>query len=80
MKGLKVMGYNPNLPRTVAYTPKETGGIGMNRLQPDQGIRNVCHLLKHIRERLSVGGLFIIAKQWAKLWAGISRGILKDRN
>lgn len=55
---LKPMGYNPNLLTT--YALREIGGIGMNRLYTDQGIKNVCKILKHIRARTYVGELFMI--------------------
>ena len=58
---LQAMGYNPHFPRTAAYAPKEIGGIGMNRLYTEQGIKNVSQLMKHIRARTSVGDLFLIA-------------------
>ena len=75
---LQAMGYNPHFPRTAAYAPKEIGGIGLNRLYTKQGIRNVSQLMKHIRARTSVGDLFLIALDWAKLWAGTKESILCD--
>lgn len=62
---LQAMGYNPNFPRTVAYATKEIGGIGMNRLYSDQGIKSVFQMMKHIMARTLVGELFMMAMDWA---------------
>lgn len=51
----------------------------MNILYTDQGIKNVCKMIKHIRAKTSVGELFMIAPELAELWAGTKKSILDDR-
>ena len=57
---LTAMGYHPNTPRIVAYAPKQMGGIGMQRLYTNQGVKNTITMLKHLRAKTTVGKLCYI--------------------
>ena len=46
---LPCLGYNPNMPRIVAYAPRQMGGLGMQRLYTSQGVKNTTAMLKHLR-------------------------------
>lgn len=71
------MGYNPNMPREVVFTPKQAGGMGLQRLNTTQGTINKIPLLKHTRANPAEGKLFRIAVDWLQRLAGIGTEVME---
>lgn len=70
------MGFNPNMPRTAAYTSKQLRGIRMQRLHTTQGVKNVTQMLKHLRANTTEGKLFRIDVDWLQRWSGIGMCVM----
>ena len=74
---LRCHGFNPHMPRIVAYAPKLLGGLGMQCMYTTQGVRNTTQMLKHIRAGSTIGKLFRIAISWLQRWAEIGHCIMQ---
>lgn len=71
------MGFHPNMPRIVVYVPKQLGGMGLQRLYTNQGVKNVTQMLKHLRAGSTIGKLFQVDIDWHQRWSGIGKCIMK---
>ena len=72
------MGYNPNSPKEVVYSPRKLFGFGMHGLYVEQGIRQLSTLVGHIHQDSETGRMIRIELQWCQVQAGISTQLLTD--
>jgi hypothetical protein len=75
---LSNVGYNRNTPLSVAYGPKNLGGIGMSDLFVEQGTAKTAMILKQVRANKELGRLIRCQYQWAQRVAGTEKQILMD--
>ena len=54
------------------------GGIGMQRLYTNQGVKNTISLLKHLRAKTTVGQLLLINVKWLQRWSGIGKCVMES--
>lgn len=66
---LRCLGFNPNMPRIVAYAPK---------LLRAQGVRTTMQMLRHLRAGTTAGKLFKIGISWLHRWAWIGQYVMSQ--
>ena len=69
---LTQLGFSRNTPLAVVYGPVDFGGLGFRDLAVEQGIEQLCMILRHLRMHTEQGKLLTITLQWWQLTAGVT--------
>jgi hypothetical protein len=75
---LNALGYSSTFPNALTYTPPESGGIGLPNFYFLQGVLQVIHIIKNVRQLLTVGKYIMIILSWCQQESGASTSILAD--
>jgi len=75
---LNKMGYHCSLPRTLVFTPRTLGGVGLSNLQYEMEAQQVLILVRHLRAKTPLGKAMEILIRQYQLWAGLQQHILTD--
>jgi hypothetical protein len=74
------LGFSRNTPLAVVYGAVDFGGIAFRDLAIEQGIEQLCLIIRHIRSNTEQGRLLTITLQWWQLLAGVSEPLWENPN
>ncbi len=66
------LGFNRHTPLVVVFGAVHFGGLAFRDLAVEQGIEQLCLIIRHIRSKPDQGNLLMITLHWWQLVAGIS--------
>ncbi len=75
---LNKMGYHRHLPRSMVFTPKAIGGVGLCNLKHEMEVQQILILLRHMRSKTPLGHTMEILICYYQLWARIQQPVLED--
>jgi len=64
------MGYPCHLPRSIVYAPETIGGLGLQHLGREQGVKQTLQLLQHLCANTTNGQLYAITIDQYQINAG----------
>lgn len=64
------MGYPKSFPRSMVFLQPNEGGIGFSSLYTEQGTANVLFILRHLRQKSTIGKFLTITFRWFQQIAG----------
>jgi hypothetical protein len=72
------LGFSRNTPLAVVYGAVDFGGMAFRDLAIEQGIEQLCLIIRHIRSDTEQGRLLLITLQWWQLLAGVSKPLWEN--